>query len=374
MDVRIKEVVTLTDLKSFIRFPFLLYRGSPNWVPPLIRDEYRTLRRDKNPAFENCDARYWLAYGNGRIVGRIAGIISRPHIEKWKQRYMRFGWIDFIDDTAVSEALLKTVESWAKETGMAAVHGPLGFTDLDPEGMLVEGFDELGTAATIYNYPYYAAHMERMGYAKDADWVEYELPVTPEPNKTISRIADIVMQRYKLKMLEVRDRKELRSYTRELFQLLDDEYRHLYAVVPLTKRQVDAYIERYFRFINPDFIPIVLDESNRMVAFGITVPSLSRALQKARGKLFPFGFIHLLKALRKNDRMDLYLMAVRSEYHGKGVNAILINKMHRLFNKFGFTRVESNPELETNRHVSGQWDRFERRQHKRRRCFIKYFG
>lgn len=372
MDVQIKEVVTREDLKSFIRFPHSLYHGNSHWVPPLLLNEYRTLRRDKNPAFESCEARYWLAYNHDRIVGRIAGIINRRHFPKWKQRYMRFGWIDFIDDPAVSGALLRTVESWAKETGMAAVHGPLGFTHLDSEGMLVEGFDELGTLATVYNYPYYAAHMEKMGYVKDVDWVEYEIVGPPEPQETIARIADIAMRRYSLKTLEVRGKKELRPYARELFQLLDDEYQHLYAVVPLTERQVDAYIAKYFGFITPDFVPVVLDKNNRMVAFGISIPSLSRALQKAKGKLLPFGFIHLLRALRKNDRADLYLMAVRSEYHGKGVNAILIHKMHRAFYRCGIVKVESNPELETNRHVQEQWKHFERRQHKRRRCFIKH--
>jgi hypothetical protein len=374
MDVQIKEVVTPKDLKSFIRFPYLLYRGNSNWVPPLFSNEYRTLRRDKNPAFENCEARYWLAYGQGRIVGRVAGIINRLHVQKWKQRYMRFGWIDFIDDADVSEALLKTVESWARETGMTTVHGPLGFTGLDPEGMLVEGFDEPGTMATIYNYSYYATHMEKMGYVKDVDWVEYELLGPHGPVETISRIADTVVRRYKLKTPEIRNKKELLPYAGELFQLLHDEYRDLYAMVPLTRGQVDAYVKRYFRFIRPEFMPIVLDENNRMVAFGISIPSLSRALQKARGKLFPFGFIHLLKALRKNDRMDLYLMAVRSEYHGKGVNAIVIHKMHGAFNKFGVMRAESNPNLETNRHIRQQWEHFEKRQHKRRRCFIKHLG
>lgn len=374
MDVQIKEVITRKDLKSFIRFPYMLYRGNSNWVPPLFGNEYHTLRQDKNPAFENCEAKYWLAYRQGRIVGRIAGIINRLHIEKWKQHYMRFGWIDFIDDAGVSGALFKTVESWARETGMTAVHGPLGFTDFDPEGMLVEGFDELGTMATIYNYPYYATHMEKMGYIKDVDWIEYELVVPPEPNETISSIADTVMRRYKLKTLEVRNKKELLSYAKEIFRILDDEYRHLYAFVTLTKRQVDAYIKHYSGFINPAFVPVVLDENNRMVAFGISIPSLSRGLQKAKGKLFPLGFIYLLNALRKNDRVDLYLMAVRSEYHGRGVNAILIHKMQEVYSKFGIIKVESNPELETNRHVQEQWKHFERRQHKRRRCFIKHLN
>ncbi|MEJ2744836.1 MAG: hypothetical protein P8123_03990 [bacterium] len=371
MNIQLKEVTTLRDLKAFIRFPFSLYQENPYWVPRLFSDEYHTLRRDKNPAFENCEAKYWLAFKDGRIAGRIAGIISRPYIEKWEQRYMRFGWIDFIDDAAVSEALLNAVESWAKEAGMAAVHGPLGFTDLDPEGMLVEGFEELGTMATIYNHPYYVTHMERMGYVKDVDWVEYELTGPVEPVETIARIADVVMRRYKLRLLEIKRKEELLPFAGELFQLLGNEYRHLYAVVPLTEKQVDIYVKKFFGFVVPDFLPIVLDENDQMIAFGVAMPSLSRALQKARGNLLPFGFLHVLRALKENDRVDLYLTAVRSDFHGKGVNAILIDRMHRGFKKFGITKVESNPELETNSQVREQWKHFESRQHKRRRCFIK---
>jgi GNAT superfamily N-acetyltransferase len=374
VDVQIKEVITLRELKSFIHFPFGLYRGNPNWVPTLQFDELNTLRRDKNPAFEHCEARYWLAYRDGRIIGRVAAILNRRHIEKWGQRYMRFGWIDFIDDPSVSEALMRTVETWAKETGMIAVHGPLGFTDLDREGMLVEGFDELGTLATIYNHPYYPKHMNKLGYMKDTDWMEYELSVPPEPNETIARIAGIALRRNKLQLLELRNKKELLHYARELFQLLDDEYKHLYGVVPLTEKQIGAYIDQYFGFVTPDFVPMVMDQNKRMVAFGVVMPSLSRALQKTKGQLFPFGFIYLLRALRKNSRADLYLVAVRSEYQGKGVNAILMNKMHGVFNKLGITKVESNPELETNQNVQGQWKYYEKRQHKRRRVFIKHLS
>jgi GNAT superfamily N-acetyltransferase len=371
MDVQIKEVTTRKELKSFIHFPFELYRGNPNWVPTLLFDELNTLRRDKNPAFEHCEARYWLAYRDGRIVGRVAGIINRRHIEKWGQRYMRFGWIDFIDDPSVPKALMETVEIWANETGMTALHGPLGFTDLDREGMLVEGFDELGTLATIYNYSYYPDHMEKLGYIKDTDWMEYEFSVPPEPNETIARIADIALRRNKLILLKLRKKKELLLYAKELFQLLDDEYKHLYGTVPLTEKQVKAYIDQYFGLVAPDFIPIVMDQNNRMVAFGIVMPSLSLALQKTKGLLFPFGFIYLLGALKKNDRADLYLVAVRSEYQGKGVNAILMNKMHGVFNRLGIKKVESNPELETNQNVQGQWKYYQKRQHKRRRVFIK---
>ncbi len=372
MALQIKEVATLKELKSFVRYPFSLYRGNPYWVPTLIFDDLNTLRKDKNPAFEHCQARYWMAYRDGHIVGRIAAILNSKHAEQWKQPYMRFGWFDFVDDATVSAALLAKVEGWAKETGLTAVHGPLGFTDLDREGMLVEGFDELATMATYYNYPYYPRHMEKLGYAKDTDWVEYEMVVPSEPNETIVRIADIAMRRCKLHLLDVKGKKQLLPYGPDLFQLLNDEYKHLYGFVPLSDRQMQAYIKQYFGFVMPDFVPVVLDQENRLIAFGIIMPSLSKALQKSRGSLFPFGFIHLLRALKKNDRADLYLVAVRSEYQGKGVNAILMNKMQGVFNRLGITKCETNPELETNANVQGQWKYYEKRQHKRRRIFIKH--
>ena len=374
MVVQIKEVVSLKDLRAFIRFPHTLYQGNPYWTPSLFFDEYNTLRRDKNPAFEHCEVKYWLAYREGRIVGRVAAILNHKHLEKWNQRYLRFGWIDFIDDPAVSKALLDAVESWAVEKGMTAVHGPLGFTDLDPEGMLVEGFDELSTLATIYNYPYYPVHMQKLGYSKDIDWVEYEITMPDKPVEKIARAAEIVMRRSKLRLLKIRSKKELLQYADELFNLLDAEYQSLYGVVPLTKKQMEAYIKQYLGFVTPDFVPIVVDENNEMVAFGIVMPSLSRALQKSKGRLFPFGFIHLLKALKKNDRVDLYLVAVKSEYQGKGVNTILMNRMMEVFRKHGYTKAESNPELETNLDVQGQWKLFETRQHKRRRIFIKHLN
>ncbi len=372
--VQIKEVETLKDLKAFIRFPHALYHKNPYWVPALFFDEYNTLRRDKNPAFEHCRAKYWLAYREGRIVGRVAAILNDKHFEEWNQRYLRFGWVDFVDDPAVSEALFKTVESWAVENRIEAVHGPLGFTDLDREGMLVEGFDEVGTLATIYNHPYYPEHMERMDYTKDIDWVEYEIPVPEGPVEKISRAAEIALRRNHLKILQVRSKKELLAYGDELFQLLDAEYQSLYGVVPLTEKQMKAYIQQYFGFVTPEFVPVVLDEHDKMVAFGVVMPSLSRALQKSKGRLFPFGFIHLLKALKKNERADLYLIAVKSEYQGRGVNAILMDHILKVFQKHGITKAETNPELETNLDVRGMWKLFDARQHKRRRIFIKYLN
>jgi GNAT superfamily N-acetyltransferase len=371
MTITIKEVTTTKDLKAFIRFPFTLYKGNDYWVPALEFDELNTLRRDRNAAFEHCEAHYWLAIRDGKIVGRVATILNRKHIEKWGQKYLRFGWLDFIDDPQVSAALLGTVETWAKELGMAAVHGPLGFTDLDREGMLVEGFNEVGTLATYYNHPYYPIHMERLGYVKDTDWVEYEISTPEGPNKTIARIADLALRRYNLTLLEARNKQEVLHYAGELFDLIDTTYSHLYGTVPLTHKQVDAYVKQYFGFITPDFVPIVLDQEGHMVAFGVAMPSLSKALQKAKGQLFPFGFIHLMRALKKNDRADLYLVAVKPEYQAKGVNAILMNRMHEALHRLGITKVETNPELETNTDVQGQWKYYEKRQHKRRRVFIK---
>ncbi len=374
MTVQLKEVLTAKDLKTFVHFPHTLYAGNPNWVPSLTGDELNTLSKDKNPAYEFCEARCWLAYKDGQLAGRIAAILNHRHIEKWGQKYMRFGWIDFIDDPEVSAALLGAVEAWAQEKGMEAVHGPLGFTNMDHSGMLVEGFNELATMATIYNFPYYPQHLERLGYGKHTDWVEYEMPVTPEPNPTIARIADVCLRRYKLHLLEPKSKKELLPYAYELFKIYNEEYRNLYSAVPLTEAQIEAAVKQYFGLISPKFVPVVLNEQGEMVAFGIVMPSLSRALQKSGGHLFPFGFLHLLKALRKNDRADLYLVAVKGEYQGKGVNAILMDHIHRLFIKMGITKIESNPELEWNVNVQGQWKYYEKRQHKRRRAFIKQIG
>jgi hypothetical protein len=242
---------------------------------------------------------------DGLVAGRIAGLINRLYIEKTGNRFARFGWIDFIDDSEVSAALLNAVETWAAQRGMTGVHGPLGFTDLDCEGMLVEGFDKLGTLATIYNHAYYPVHMEALGFKKDVDWVEYEVSVPEKPDETIARVADIAQKRNRLRLLNARHKKDVLPYAHEIFELIDAAYAKLYGVVPLTKKQVDAYIKQYFGFIRPEFVPIVLDTEGRMAAFGITMPSLSRALQKCRGRLFPFGFINLLKALKKNELADL---------------------------------------------------------------------
>lgn len=369
--ITLKEVHSRADLRRFVDFPREIYRGHPNWVPALRSDDLITLWRDKNPAFEFCEARYWLAVKGNETVGRIAGIINHRAIEKWEKPYARFGWVDFIDDAAVVKALLGAVESWAAEKGLKAVHGPLGFTDLDREGMLVEGFDKMGTLATIYNYPYYPRYMEAAGYRKNIDWVEYLITVPENGVERIDKLAEVVRRRYNLSYLEVRRKKDLLRYAGQMFDLLDETYAHLYGTTFLTKDQKEAYTKQYFGFISPDFVPCVLDEDGRMIGFGIAMPSLSLALQRSRGRIFPFGFIHLLRALRKNDRGDLYLIGVRPEFQGKGVTAMLISRIIRNLNKHSIRIVESNPELENNLPVQAQWKHFEHHQHKRRRVYIK---
>jgi GNAT superfamily N-acetyltransferase len=371
MTITIKEVTNRRLLREFVNFPFKLYRDNPYWVPTLRSDDLNTLRKDKNPAFAFCQAKYWLAYKDGKIAGRIAGIINPRYQERWGNAYARFGWIDFINDDQVSQSLLSKVEEWAQEQGMQAVHGPLGFTDMDPEAMLVEGFDEMGTLIGIYNYPYYQTHLEKAGYVKDTDWVEFEIKVPAGEVEKIKKLAEIVEERYHLHYLNAKNKKELLQYAQQLFELLEEAYQDLYGVTPLSQEQINTYIDQYLGLLSPEFIPIVLDESNKMVAFGIAMPSLSQALRKSRGRLFPFGFLHLLHALHKNNKGDLCLIAIRKDFQGKGINSMLMTSLLDVFAKMGITSVESNPELEDNIHVQAQWKHFETRQHKRRRVFIK---
>lgn len=371
MDVLIKEVTKKKELKEFIKFPFQIYSNNKYWVPPLLMEEMNNLRRDKNPAFDFCEAKYWLAYKEGKIVGRVAGIINKRYNEKIGNNTARFGYIDFIDDESVSAKLIKTVEEWAKENGVVSLHGPLGFTDMDPEGMLIEGFEELGTIATIYNHPYYPVHLEKLGYTKEIDWIEYELYPTKDIPEKIERIAETVLKRYKLRVLEVKKAKELLPYAHQIFEVLNLAYKDIHGFVSLTEKQIDLYVKQYFGFIKPDFVPVIVNQENQVVAFGISMPSLSKAFQKNRGRLFPFGFLQILKAMKNNRRADLYLTGVRPDYQDKGVNAVLISETNKTYRKHNITVVESNPELETNSKVQAQWRLYERRQHKRRRCYIK---
>jgi len=369
--VEIREVKTDKELRSFINFQYKLYRNNPYFVPPLYFDEYKTLHWKKNPAFSYCKARFWTAWQDGKMVGRIAGIYNPKYIEKWKNRHLRFGWVDFIDDPEVSRRLFETVETWAKELGMDAVVGPMGFTDMDKEGLLVEGFEELGTLPMIYNYPYYPEHIENLGYKKDTDWLEFEIVVPREIPEKILRINDLVLKRSGLRLLDAKKSSDIKPYARGVFYLINRAYSHLYGFVELTDEQIDIYINQYFSFINPDYTKIVLDKDDKVVAFGISMPSLSRALQKSQGRLFPFGFYHILRALKKPKSIDLYLVAVAPEYQGRGINSILMTEITRSCIKDGILTAETSGELEDNKAIQDFWKHYEKRQHKRRRSFIK---
>jgi hypothetical protein len=372
MGVEIREISKPADLRKFIRFPYKVHQGNQAWVPALDFDEMNNLRKDKNPAFEHCQAKYLLAYKNGEIAGRVAAIYNKLHIDIWDQRYLRFGWIDFIDDEEVVDSLMGAVEEWAQELDCTAVHGPLGFTDLDREGLLVEGYDELATLATRHDPPYYKEHLERLGYGKDVDWYEHEVFIPDELDEKIIRVAELVKRRYKLRLLGAKNKKDLLQYAPELFEVINKTYSHLYGVVHLTDKQVEAYVNQYFGFVIPDLVPVVLNEEGRMVAFTVTMPSLSRAIQKAHGQLLPFGFVHLLTAMRRFDRIDAYLGAVVPELQGRGVNAITMVAVFEACKKYGIRSVHVNPQLESNRKVWEQWKYFEFRQHKKRRVYIKH--
>lgn len=373
MSVEIKKVTTKSELKRFIRFNYEFYKDNPYSVPDLYDDMLNTFSPKKNAAFEFCEADYFLALRDGKIVGRVAAIINRRANEKWNRKTVRFGWIDFIDDMEVSTALIDTVKQWGKERGMTEIEGPLGFTDMDAEGMLVEGFDQLSTMATIYNYPYYPQHMERLGLSKSADWVEMKIYVPDAIPEKHRRISDIIAKRYNLHIRKLKSKKEVRQsgVAHDIFRLINDAYTPLFGYSRMTERQIDQYVNMYVPVLDLRMVSIVENEQNEIVAVGISMASLSRALQKAKGRLLPFGWYHLLKALmwKRPKVLDLLLVAVRPDYQGKGVNALLFTDLIPVYKELGFEYAESNPELEMNEKVQNQWQYFKTEQHKRRRCF-----
>jgi hypothetical protein len=372
MAIEIRKVSTKAELKAFITFPETIYKDVPQWVPALVFDDLNTLRKDKNPVFEFSEAEYWTAWKDGKMVGRIAGIINNRYIEKWGNKYARFGWVDFVEDFEVAQALFKTAEGWARSKGMVGIHGPLGFTDLDKEGILVEGFQERATFATIYNHPYYPEFIERLGYAKDVDWIEF-LVQTPEviPEK-ILRVNELLSQRSGVKIYEWKTKKELiDKFGKQVFELIDEAYSGLYGTTPLSERQVQTYIDQYLGFVDPRFTKLLVDDSGRLAGFGITLPSLSEALHKCRGRLFPFGWARLLLALKRPTTVDMMLVAVRKEYVARGIVAIIMTALNKSAIENGVKYSETNPELETNIAVHGMWKDYPKRQHKRRRVYLK---
>lgn len=373
MSVEIKKVTTKSELKRFIRFNYEFYKDNPYSVPDLYDDMLNTFSPKKNAAFEFCEADYFLALRDGKIVGRVAAIINRRANETWNRKTVRFGWIDFVDDMEVSTALIDTVKQWGKERGMTEIEGPLGFTDMDAEGMLVEGFDQLSTMATIYNYPYYPQHMERLGLSKSADWVEMKIYVPDAIPEKHRRISEIIAKRYNLHIRKLKSKKEVRQsgVAHDIFRLINDAYTPLFGYSRMTERQIDQYVKMYVPVLDLRMVSIVENEQNEIVAVGISMASLSCALQKAKGRLLPFGWYHLLKALmwKRPKVLDLLLVAVRPDYQGKGVNALLFTDLIPVYKELGFEYAESNPELEMNEKVQNQWQYFKTEQHKRRRCF-----
>ena len=374
MAITIKKVSSKKELKTFIRFNYELYKENPYSVPDLYDDMLNTFSSKKNAAFEFCEAEYFLAYKDNKVVGRVAAIINNRANQTWDKKEVRFGWIDFIDDEEVSSALLKAVEDWGKQKGMDTITGPLGFTDMDAEGMLIEGFDQLGTMATIYNYPYYPQHMEKLGFEKDADWVEFKLYVPDQLPEKFVRISEIILQKYKLKIKKL-TRKEIKEkhYGQKIFDLINEAYAPLYGFSKMTQGQIDQYVNTYLPLLDLRMVSIVETEDGELVAAGISMASLSKALQKAKGRILPFGWFYLLKALfiKRPKVLDLLLVGVKPEYQSKGVNALLFYDLVPTFKKMGFVYGESNPELEENKKVQAQWSAFESVQHKRRRAFKK---
>ena len=373
MAIEIRKIDTKGGLKKFVKWGIDLYKGNECFVPPLVMDDVNTLDPHNNPAFDFCESIYFMAYDDGKPVGRIAGIINNVVNEKTGKKTLRFGWVDFIDDPRVSEALFRAVEVWGRSKGMEEIVGPLGFSDMDPEGMLVEGFDQEGTMATIYNYPYYPKHLEAMGFEKEADWIEFRMTIPDGIPERYQRISDIIKRKYELSTPKYTSAKKLvKDYGQEIFQLINEAYSELYGYSPLTPRQINRYISMYIPVLRLDNISLIVDKDKKLIGVGIAMPSLSKALIKSRGRLFPFGWIHLLKALRgQNDVVDLLLVAVKPEYQSKGVNSLLFTDLIPCFIKNGYKFAESNPELELNQKVQSQWGYFETRQHKRRRAFRK---
>ncbi len=380
MAVTIKKINTQAELKSFILFNHELYKGHPYAVPDFYEDLLDTFNPKKNAALEFCEADYFLAYNeNGKIVGRVAAIINHKANTTWNVKQARFGWIDFIDDEEVSKALMNTVEDWGREHGMERIVGPLGFTDLDPEGMLIDGYDQLSTMSTIYNYPYYPKHIEAAGYEKEIDWVERKIYIPSEENKAGSdkyfKVADISAKRYNLHIRKFKNVKELKkdNYIHRIFDVVNTAYAPLFGYSKMNEQQINQYVYNYLPFVDLRLLSVVENEDNQPIAMGVAMTSISKALQKAKGKLFPFGWFHLAKTVfwKRSDIIDLLLVAVLPEYQSKGVHAIIFADMIPIAQKMGFRYAESHPQLETNEKAQNLWAYLNTEIHKQRRCYTK---
>lgn len=372
MSLTVQEVSSKKELKKFVKFPFKLYKGNDCYVPPLIDFELSTLLKDKNPAFDHCEAAYWVVKKEDEIVGRIASIIVNQELEE--KALARFGWIDFIDDLAVSKLLLDTAMEWAQARGAKAIHGPMGFSDLDFEGALTDGYDELATQATIYNYPYYIDHYREWGMEPSANWVEVRGEVPNEVPRRIKRAASMVSNRFDLEVKKFKKAKEVLKYAPGVFNVLNKAYSHLYGYHPLTPKQIDYYIEQYFGFIKIEYVCIVVNKEDEVIGFALSLPSLSTAFQKAKGNLYPFGFIHVLKSFYFNKHVDMFLIGVLPEYQKMGANALIFDDLTSTYVKNGIKYVASGPMMEDNRGMLNSWNDYGSTHFNvKRSCFLKQF-
>ena len=374
MSIIIKTVSSKEDFMTFARFANKLYKGNKCYVPSMPMDDISTFSKEKNAAFEFSDAEFYLAYKDGEVVGRVAAIINHKANDAWKVKQVRFGWIDFIDDLEVSAALLDAVIEFGRKAGMTQIVGPLGFTDFDPEGMLVEGYDRLGTMALIYNHPYYPEHMKKHGYYKETGWIEYRLTIPEFVSERHKRIAEAVMERYDLRIIK-KTRRQIKKerYGQKLFNLINQTYCVLYGYSLLSEKQIDQYVDMYLSLIDTEMLTFVENKEGELIAAGISIPSLSEALQKCNGEIFPFGWWHLLKAmfLKKPDTLDLLLIGVRPDYQNRGINSLMILDLVERYNKLGFRYAETNAMLETNNRIHAMFEPFEKEVHKRRWVFGK---
>lgn len=370
--VEIREVKTKKEQRIFAEFPVRMYQEVPQAIPDLIEDEISNFDPRKNPAYEYCRTKQFLAYKDGECVGRIAGIISKAANDKWNTKRIRFSRVDFIDDFEVSKALFDAVERWGAEEGLAEIHGPIGFCDMDQEGMLVEGFEEDGMFLTIYNYPYYIKHMEAMGFVKDTDWMEFQVFLPKEPDGRLDQLSEAVLKKNKLMLVEPKNRRVIKPYVLKVFDLLNIAYANLYGTVELSQEQIIKYYNQFILLVNAEYLKLLIDEKDQLVGFGLAMPSMNRAVKRSKGRLIPIGWYRILRApYAKAKVLDLYLIGVVPHMLNKGLTAVLMNSMAASARKNGIEYAETGPELETNHQVQALWKHYETRQHKRRRCWIK---
>ncbi|MBT8256781.1 MAG: GTP cyclohydrolase [Bacteroidia bacterium] len=369
--IEVLQVTNQKELKQFVTFPFQLYRDCKYWVPPLIKDEMETLDSSKNPVFQNADATYFLAYKDKKIAGRIAVIINHLEVNDQQKKKVRFGWFDVIDDLNVTKALLEKVFEIGRQHQLEYAEGPVGFSNMEKAGILTQGFEELNTMITWYHYPYYAEHFKALEFEKQATWVEYKLTIPDSIKEKVAKFSKIVRQRYELSVIRFNNKKEILPYVDSMFDLLNKTYNTLQTFVPVQQYQIDYYKEKYFSFIHPDYITCIKDNSGKLIAFSVVMPSFSKALKKANGRLFPIGWYHILKAQKKNELAAFYLIGIDPEYQGKGVTAIIFEEMQYLFNSKGIHTVETNPELIENTAVQLLWKDYDPVQHKERSTFRK---